>query len=399
MPGPSPIGTTERIQEIDIIRGFALFGVLWLNLAAQSHTLAPEGMFDDLATARLDAIIEPIADIFIANKAMTLFSLLFGYGFAMIISRLESRGAAAGRIFLRRTSILFVIGIIDIWFLWIGDILHVYALMGFILFLTRKWSDRSLLITGLLLALFSHASVEIILQYNYDEPYPWWSIYDAGAERRFEIFQGNSYSAYVVELWRASWEEMWGTPDYIPYCTTSLGRFMLGAWIFRQGWLQRTDRFRLQFRRWAAILIPGGIVLSLVSMKIDEISDATAWVFDPVPQLVLALGYGALVVSLCQSEAFRNAMGGVAAIGRTALTNYLLQGVMYVFVLYGFGFGLLNMLGATTCLLLAVLTFIVQVQLSHWWVRRFQFGPMEWVWRSLTYGQMQPMRRAESGES
>lgn len=399
MPVPAPIGVTERIQEIDIIRGFALFGVLWLNLVAQAYILVPEGTLDGLASARLDAIIGPIADIFISDKAMALFSLLFGYGFAMIIRRLENRGVDAGAIFLRRTAILFAIGIIHIWFVWFGDILHVYALMGFVLFLTRNWSDRSLLIVGLLLALFSKGAVEAVLQYRYDEPFPWWPIFDVGAARHYEVLQGSSYTAYVGELWWASWETMWGMPFYIHYCATALGRFMLGAWIFRQGWLQATSTLRPEFRRWALILIGGGIALTCIGFGLDNVNGVVAYSFSPFPQLVLALGYGAAIVVLCQSERFRNAMAGIAAVGRTALTNYLLQSLMYVFVLFGFGFGLLNVLGATLCFLLAAIFFSVQVWASGWWVKRFRFGPMEWVWRSLTYGKRQPFRLAANDKS
>lgn len=399
MSNPTPICAAERIQEIDIIRGFALFGVLWLNLVAQSHTLAPDGAFDDLATAPLDAVVAPIANLFVSWKAMTLFSLLFGYGFAMTMSRLESRNANADAIFLRRTAILFALGLIHIWLIWIGDILHVYALMGFLLYLTRKWSDRSLLIVGLFLALFSQALLEAFLQYSYDEPFPWWSIFDEGAKRRFELFQGNSYIVYVGELWRASWEEMWGVPDYISYCTVTLGRFMLGAWIFRMGWMQRTNELRPLFQRWAVILFCAGILLSLGNMWLYKTNEALAFAIDPLPHLVLALGYGAVIVAICKYESMRHAFGGVAAVGRTALTNYLLQSVVYVFFLYGFGFGLLDVLGATLCLGLALTTFAMQIFFSRWWVRRFRFGPLEWIWRSLTYGQRQPMRLIARGKS
>ena len=389
---PSPIGGAERIQEIDIIRGFALFGVLWINLVAQAGNLVPAGTFNNLATAPLDAVIQPIADIFVTDKAMALFSLLFGYGFAMIIRRLEARGADSGRLFLRRTAILFAIGIIHIWFVWFGDILHVYALMGFVLYLTRNWSDKTLLIVGLSLALFSTGIVEAVLQLRYDEPFPWWPIYDIGAERHFQVLQDNSYGAYVGELWWASWETMWGMPFYIHYCATALGRFMLGAWIFRQGWLQSTSTLRPAFRRWSILLIGAGLALTFAGRGIDQLSGALAYAFSPLPQLVLAVGYGAAIVALCRSERFRHAMSGVAAVGRTALTNYLLQSVMYLFVLYGFGLGLIDRLGATLCLVLAVGFFSIQMWASRWWMSRFRFGPMEWVWRSLTYKQLQPFR-------
>ena len=392
MSNPSPIGAAERIREIDIIRGFALFGVLWLNLVAQAYNLVPAGTHDNLATAQWDAFIAPAADIIIADKAMALFSLLFGYGFAMIISRLEARSVDASKIFLRRTAILFAIGIIHIWFVWFGDILHVYALMGLGLLLTRRWSDRRLLVVGLFLALFSTGALELVLQFRYDEPFPWWPIYDVATERHFSVLQGNSYSAYQGELWWASWETMWGMPFYIKYCATALGRFMLGAWIFRKGWLQIPAAFRPQFRRWACIFLAVGIILTIVGLVLDRFNEALAYTFAPLPQLSLALGYGAAIVALCENQKFRKAMSGVAAVGQTALTNYLLQSLMYIFVLFGFGLGLLNLLGATLCLVLAVSFFCLQVWVSAWWVARFRYGPMEWVWRSLTYAKRQPFR-------
>ena len=389
---PAPLESTERMQEIDIIRGFALFGVLWLNLVAQSYILVPAGTFDALPTARLDNVIGVMADVVIANKAMALFSLLFGYGFAMIMKRLESRGADAASIFLRRTTILFLIGIIHIWFVWFGDILHVYALMGFILFLTRHWTDRSLLIVGLILSIFSVSFVEMGLNLiNYVEPEL--SIFDIGAERHYAVLQGASYQAYLGELWWASWHTMWGDPFYINYSTTALGRFMLGAWIFRQGWLQSTLNLKPEFRRAALFLLGGGALFTLIGYLINHYSGLWAYLFDPITQLTLALGYGATIVALCQRNSIRKALNGIAAVGRTALSNYLLQSLMYLLVLYGFGFGLITQLGATLCLAIAVSFFTVQIFLSSWWLKRFRFGPMEWLWRSLTYKSIAPIRR------
>ncbi len=395
MTAPAPIESRERLHEIDTIRGFALFGVLWLNLVAHGLFLVPEGTFDNLPTAGLDAIVAPVADFLVSEKAMTLFSLLFGFGFAMIISRLESRQLNAGSIFLRRTAILFAIGILHILFVWFGDILHVYALMGFALYLTRHWTDKQLLVVGSILALFSTGILEAILQYRYDEPFPWWVTYEIGAARHYEVLQGSSYTAYVGELWWSAWEETWTMPFYITYCLTALGRFMLGAWIFRKGWLQQTAERRRDFRRWALILFGVGIAFNVILVVLYEIRESVAYAFSPFPQLALALAYGAAIVALCGNARFRRAMFGVAAVGRTALSNYLLQSVMYMVVLYGFGFGLITQLGATLCVVIAVCFFGVQIALSSWWLAHYRFGPMEWLWRSLTYGKRQPMRFAK----
>lgn len=392
MSAATPIRTSERISQIDIMRGFALFGVLWINLVTQSHELAPAGAFDNLPTAWLDGIIAPIAYVLVTGKAMALFSLLFGFGFAMMVDRLEHQGLDAGRIFLRRITILLIIGLTHIFLVWLGDILHVYALMGFVLFLTRRWSDRALLICGLALALLSTPVVEFVLHQLYDYPFPWFALYEEGPVRRFDIMLGNNYSAYVAELWRATWTEMWGTPDYIPYISITLGRFMLGAWIFRQGWLQHAATYLGEFRRWSMVLVGAGVAFALLGRALYGFDEDLGYWFEAVPQLVLGLGYGATVVVLCRGDGLPVIIKAIGDVGRMALTNYLVQSLVYVFVLFGFGFGLLRYLGATLCLTIALSTFAAQMVFSRWWLSRFRFGPVEWLWRSLTYGKRQRLR-------
>ena len=385
-----PLANADRIGEVDIIRGFALFGVLWINLVAQSHTLAPAGTFDGLPTAAWDAVISPAASILVTGKAMALFSLLFGYGFAMIINRLESKGVIATRIFMRRTGILLIFGLVHILFVWIGDILHVYALMGFILLLTRRWSDKWLLAAGLALALGSTGIVEGVLL-AYDSSYSWVEIYVAGAERRFSVMLANDYWAYVAELWRAATQEMWGTPDYIPYALNTLGRFMIGAWIYRKGWLQDIASNVTIFKK-AVWLLPVGLVASVGVYLLANTNDLAAYILKPIAVLVQAVGIGSALVLLCQTSQMKNHLRGLAAVGQMALTNYLCQSLAYIVILYGFGFGLLEWLSPTLCLVLAVGIFSVQIVFSMWWLRLFRYGPMEWLWRTLTYGQRQPFR-------
>jgi uncharacterized protein len=113
--------------------------------------------------------------------------------------------------------------------------------------------------------------------------------------------------------------------------------------------------------------------------------------------ILQALAYAAIIVVLCQNPKWRARLSGLGAVGQMALTNYVAQSMVFVFVLYGFGFGLLPYNGATFALCLAVVTFAVQIAYSRWWLARYRFGPLEWVWRTLTYGQKQPMRIATSG--
>ena len=389
MSNMAPIELSERIHVLDVIRGFALFGVLLMNLVMQSFWLAPWGAFDDLPTARIDALIVPGVFILVGGKAMTLFSLLFGYGFAMMISRLEDREAHGDHVLLRRLAILFIIGILHMFLLWFGDILCFYAAMGFVLLIARKWSDRTLLICGLILALLSMPITEYILTLLVGKPYPWWEVAQEGAARRFELFQGNDYSDYVAENWQMTWSEVWGNPQLMTYLwPTTLGRFMLGAWMFRQGWFNNLSQHAIQFRRYGAFLVSCGLVISYLAYK----SKSPYGALGPLSELLLGLGYGSAIVAVYGTNALRRLSSGFAAVGRMALTSYLMQSLVYVFVLYGFGLGLLKVLGGTACVIIAVMTFGAQISFSQWWLGRYQFGPVEWLWRSLTYAKMQPIR-------
>jgi uncharacterized protein len=399
-----PMARADRIAEIDVVRGVALFGVLWMNLFAHALdiTTFPESTLKALPTASIDMVVGFVGHWAVEGKAQALFSMLFGFGFAMLMERSEKRGAKAGSIYMRRLIILQLVGFANIFLFWTGDILHAYAAVGFLLLLlqVRRWPGWSLLALGIPLAIFGEAAFEIYGAWvtpQGEQPY-WVLAWDAGAARRWIIFQGSSYAAYVVELSRAIWE-IYGNPFGAAYLGWILGRFLIGSWIFRQGWLQNCAAYARGFRRWAMLLIPAGLflacvapVLNFMRIEFSPAIQALVSVNNRLAMLILALGYGAGVVTLCQNNAWRRRLSGFGAVGQMALTNYLMQGLVYFFVLYGFGLGWLPYAGATFCLVLAAVVFAAQIWFSRWWLARYRFGPMEWLWRSGAYGCWQSMR-------
>jgi uncharacterized protein len=401
-----PVARQERISELDIIRGVALFGVLWINVLGHAEFAIPQEHLDALPTARIDGIVDILSRWIAQGKAQGLFSLLFGFGFAMLMDRLEGRGADATAIYLRRLTILLVIGIAHLFLLWNGDILHVYALMGFLLLLTRRWPGWLLLLVGLALATFCIPALVVWETIGFPGgEAPWIAEQTAGQARRFALLQGSDYGAFVAENVRVVWYEVYGYPIVPLLLGFVLGRFMVGAWIYRQGWLQEPKARAAFFRRWATILIPAGLLLSGLRMLLMTGVDFgvagnllvrfVGW----AAMLPLALGYAALVAALCQKEAWRRRLSGFGATGQMALTNYVTQSFFFVFVLYGFGLGLLPWNGATFALGFTIAVFVCQVAFSRWWLARYRFGPLEWVWRSLTYGTRQPMRLASGREA
>lgn len=393
----------DRSPELDVIRGFALFGVMLINLYSHAEFAIPAEVLAGLATAPVDQPLGWVFDVLMSGKAQALFSMLFGFGFAMFLSRAEARGADGMKLYLRRLTILLAIGFAHVVAVFWGDILHIYALAAFILILFRRAPDRLLLVCGLALSLLAGLVVTLHLAWveAATGATPALTVaLDAGLERRWIVFMAGDYPAYVAELFRSLGAEWFLSVFAWSYIATVLGRFLMGYWLFRKGWLMQPAALAAGFRRWAPRLLVTGLALSLADVVIGAsgVEPGVAGqvgleILHRAGQLVLALGYGAGLVVLMQGERARRLLAGLGDVGRMALTNYLTQSLVYLFVFYGFGLGLMRYGGALACLGIAVVTFALQIALSRWWLARFRFGPAEWLWRSATYGQWQSFRR------
>jgi uncharacterized protein len=398
MPTPS----ADRIGEIDIIRGFALFGVLWMNVFGHADFLVPGDRIHGLADLKvLEDVVRFASNLFMHGKAQALFSMLFGFGFAIMMDRIGARGGNGTAIYLRRLTILLVVGVAHTVLLWMGDILNAYAAMGFLLLLTRKWSGKWLLSVGLALACLTPTAVMVYYQLtSTGGPPPFVTLMEAGAAARWPVVMGNDYPAFMVGMFKGLFLEFYTQPIAFSYFGWILGRFMIGSWIFRQGWMQAPERHLKGFAVVAATFIPLGLMLPLLrpimrSLELRPLEWAQP-IFrglGPVADVVIALGYAALIVILCQWPAVRRLLSGLVSVGQMALTNYLMQSLFYVFILYGFGLGLLPWMGPTLSLVFAVAVFALQIAFSRWWLARHRFGPAEWLWRWGTYGVRPTLRR------
>lgn len=398
--GAAPIGATERIGEIDVIRGFALFGVLWMNLYAHPRGLFPSENYEGLATSVLDPTFSFLGEWLMMGKAQALFSILFGFGFAILTDRAARRGANGSALYLRRILILFAVGAAHLLLLWTGDILHAYAAMGLGLLLTRRLPGWALLALGVFFCiLFQPLAGDL---YKAVVPDAWRSHADVmdAFERRWTVFLSADYAAYVRMLTFGAWDELYGQAVGLVFLSLILGRFFIGAWIYRTGWMQDVGARAAAFRKWAVILLVVGLTLSVIppalrGLELRPVPEIRPFyrLVNPTGTLVLALGYGALLAALCQSPAWRRRLDGLGLAGRMALTNYLTHSLVFFFVLYGFGLGWMRWVGPAACLPLALVVFGLQIAFSRWWLARFRFGPAEWLWRSATYGRWQPLRR------
>jgi uncharacterized protein len=410
VPRLAPLEIGERIALIDAVRGFALYGVLLANLIwlTQDGAVVP-AQVEALPTAAIDRLVWYGVEFFIDWKFYTLFSFLFGLGFSVQLVRAERRGAALLPVYGRRLGILLGFGLFHAYLVWYGDILHHYALLGFLLILFRKCSDRWLLGMGIGLGVVLPAAIQMG-KALFDPASPAAGPDPAELEvlaTRFRAFT----SGNIVESLRENAKYAlgyWTTGVALHFLPAILGKFLLGFYAGRRQLLETPDRHLVLFRR----LLVWGLVIGVVgnALWVATTGLTHSGILAASSSLVLAaqvpiyLGLIAMagfylsgIVLLWQRPSWRSRLARLAPVGQMALTNYLTHSLIYLALFYGFGLALLGRVGATFCLALSVVIFAAQVLFSAWWLRRFRFGPAEWLWRSLTYGSRQPMRLSMSG--
>lgn len=397
-----PAAKDERHDVLDALRGFALLGIFaanirffsgWDFLSAEDRTaLGGENyaLWDFLHLAVLD------------GKFYTLFSLLFGIGFALQLSRLEGRGADARQIYLRRTFVLLGFGLIHLVVFWEGDILTPYALLGFVLLAIRGWSDRTLLIAaglsmlvppigyalfwafGIDQSLWLYGVASTICPSFFSDPVAELRLATIGEQLTCSIGGGIARFGYLFDTWR--WPKLFAI-------------MLLGLWAGRQ--LLRGSLLN-NTKLLTSVLVIGGlsgaiagpILASLNGIGFERphslqgLYAVIAYTFAVIP---LGLAYAAGFILLWRIA--RPVLNILAAPGRMALTNYLSQTAIGLIVFLGIGFDQAGQWPIQSLYLLVGSVYVGQILFSNLWFSRFQYGPLEWIWRALTYGSSPKMRR------
>ncbi len=403
----APAQPAERHELIDIVRGFALFGVLFANMLWTTQYFAVSyEQRSAFPTAPIDDIVSFGATVFIHHKFYTLFSMLFGLGFAMQLARATKRGSSAIPTYCRRLTVLLVIGVAHAVLLWFGDILHIYALCGLLLLLFRNISDRTLVGWMLGLATFTILTPALHLLLGASDPPDIEEIEAARGAARLALMTSGQYLEVIALNWSVQltdYTDLTLRPDGILHWYFNvLWKFLLGFYIGRKLILQEAPKHVALFKS----ALPGLLVVGLAGNLFTAISVSFfgIWYPDQSSALVLfwipieasivalSLAYLCVLALMHQRAGARRLIQPLAPVGRMALTNYLTHSVLFVLLFMGVGMNLIGRIGATVCLLLALIIFGVQIVLSRWWLERYRFGPMEWLWRSLTYGRPQPMR-------
>ncbi len=396
-----PISASERIVTIDIVRGFALLGIFIMNMAWFNTSFFAEADASHLWPMWWDRTAETVRDVLFAGKFNSMFSLLFAVGFTIQLERMEERDPQHARqLYLRRLFWLFVFGVVHACIFWTGDILHMYAIFGLILLGLRRAPEKVLWtlfvacilftpILGVVRVLVSTPeSVKAFIatsqlwEASNNAAYGHGSFFDAVREHTREMLF--IYTDPANLRFMASF--------YVQIFTTTLLGLMLG----RRKFFQNSQHYLPMVRRvqWWALGI--GIVTGIVFGAWE------ATVTDPRPtpfgvlartcfvlcRLAIMIFYVATIVRCVHNEEWRRRLAPMGVVGRMPLTNYLLQTLIATSLFYGWGLGLWGKVGPALDLMLAfAIFFAIQVPLSHYWLKRHAMGPMEYLWRVLTYGR------------
>ena len=395
----TPVQPKERINEIDIVRGIALFGILMVNMSFFKYPV----FFDRYPTSfppGSDQFFAWFIQIFFTGKFYAIFSFLFGLGFYIFMERVEAKGLELVPLYKRRLLALLAFGSVHLFLVWSGDILFTYAIVGFLLLSFRNKSIDS--IRKWIISLFV---VSLILNFLFG------LISGVG-----EMFAGDKYALIMEDMiygaipvyLEGSLTELIGFRliNEVPYVFIGLiawvpavlAFFLCGLYVGKSGIVKNIPGNIPLLRRVRNYGLPVGFTIMLIYVLIESgvlpvgilLRPALLGATNYAASIFIFPAYVSLIVLAAQTEFWKKILSPVAAAGRMALTNYLTQTLICVTIFYGFGFGLYGSVSATQGVLIVITIYLLQVIWSNLWFRKFRYGPMEWFWRTLTYKKREP---------
>lgn len=385
----SPIQQKERAVIVDILRGFALLGVIVANFTSFTDQQVPESVLHSISSP-LDLKLMQINSIFFEWKFMTLFSILFGYGFGLLLASIEQKKINTSSFFIRRMCWLFLIGFIHTSFWWF-DVLHFYAICGVLLLLFRKLSTRVVLISSILCMFVFPCCFSLFIQ-NQPETFSaadWLNIYQQFKHGSLlDVIKTNLIGYYKLFILSAS-----DIHDIIE----TLGRFLFGYFLLRIKLFESVKLKQYLFVRSAFISLPFAIIYFIIKwMALEERITLSSVFWEPVIKLGIfsATCMYASFITISFIHSKKNPVFSVLqTIGKMTLTNYLLVSAIMIILLYGIGFGKLGELTMHQIWLCAMAWIIFEIIISYTWLNYFRYGPVEWLWRQLTYWKKLPLRK------
>lgn len=396
----NPIEFNKRIFEIDGIRGFALLGILMMNImsfAGPDIDDSFSGTRSEIYTGFWNELSLFLINTFVTANFYTMFSFLFGLGFYIFLSRAEKKKQSTSVLFLRRIGLLLIFGLLHGILLWYGDILWTYAITGLFLLLFYKFKPKvnliiavSLLVIMTIMIILSVAAAYMMEMYNSG----------TGLETEGFVFSlhmtetilngsyGDLVSMNAIILGLSAAGAIFVIPNV-------LAMFLLGLYAGQKGYFNNLRKSLGLLKKVAVIGIGIGLPVKIFTGYLttyqshDDVFVQLAQLSSTIGGPLMSLGYiAALALILLKLPKLVSLLQPV---GQMALTNYIGQTVIMLVIFYVFG--LFNSVNAVWFIPIAIGVFILQLLLSHFWMKYFSYGPLEWLWRSFTYFKIMPLRK------
>ncbi len=401
----TPTIETERNQALDILRGFAVLGILIMNI--QSFAMPGAAYLNPTAYGNPEGInkwVWVISHVLADQKFMTIFSILYGAGIVLVTSRAEEKTGKSAGLYYKRTFWLLIIGLIHAHLIWYGDILVAYALCALVFFPLRKMRPSRQLGLGIflfsihsLIYLFFGSTIQYWPPESIAEMADFWAPGIESIQHEMAMVTGtfsqqiqhNSSSAIELEtavflllmFWRIS------------------GLMLIGMSLYNRGFLL-AHKTVAHYRKTALIVFPVGFALVIFGVIKNFAADWDLTYsmflgsqFNYWGSLLISIGYISLIMLLAKSSVFSSLKDRLAAVGQMALTNYISQSIIGALLFFGIGFSLFGQVERWMQVVIVLAVWTLQLIWSKPWLNSYRFGPLEWVWRSLTYGKKQPLRK------
>lgn len=385
-----PIGLSDRIQSLDVLRGFSLLGIFLINMISFHSPFSYYNpyewwQYDDLT-------VYMWLDVFVQASFYPIFAMMFGYGMVIMQQRSKQKGGSFWKISVRRLLVLLLFGIVHAFLIWHGDILITYAIMGLLLLLFLRLSGPVLIGIGAAIYLLPQLFMGGLLIVA--------SLIDTATLADFTDIMAlqqssNIYSTgtflEITKQRMIDWNMSNGGGGFVLFIFMILPLMMIGAGAAKLEWLQKANQQR---KKWVIILgifLPLGLVAKMIPFFIGP-SISIQYIQDMIGGPILAIAYIAIIVLLMSNQTIAKWLKPMASAGRMSITIYLSQSIIGTLIFYSYGFGLYGEMSMSMGTWLAIGIFIMQVIIAELWLSKWKQGPVEKIWRLLTYGRKKKER-------
>jgi len=380
---------SKRIVFVDALRGFALLGIVLIHFVEHFDFFYPPEV-NFLFSIKLDNWMMDTVMMLISGKAYSIFAITFGFSFFIQLNRKEDQGIDFRGRFVWRLTILFIMGFIHS-LIYRGDILHIYAILGLPLIFMYRLNNKILTAIALLLVIEIPILYSLVLSFI-DPSYTYVPDYgDNWFSKAEEIYANGSFWDVVkINLWKARYL-VYAWTFYTGRAVQLFALFIVGLLIGRKRYFENIDQYKPKVIRLLIFSIFMGIVFYFSLLVIHKLnfSDLQNNLFSTLFKAFINLAFTSALISIFilsyltfKKSSFFNYLAGY---GKMSLSNYILQAVFGVIFFYGFGFGMWRYMGSTWSLLFGVCFFVLQIIVSKYWLNYFYFGPLEWLWRAITF--------------